>query len=277
MKIVRVIGVLAFSIGAVAALKAQDSLRTEAERHAALEKLAKAAQNPVAAMISVPFQLNTSFGTLSPYDRTQNVLNIQPVIPVSINKDWNLITRTIIPVVWQPDYAPTGSTNGIGDINMSLFLSPANPGKVIWGIGAALAFPTGSPVDLSAGKFTAGPSFVVLTMPGPWVLGMIANNTWSYAGQQDKPAVNFFYSQVFVNYNIKKTGWYLTFAPIITANWEATSGNVWTVPLGAGAGKIVRVGRLPLNINVSAYGYAEKPVGGPSWTLRTQVAVLLPK
>ena len=269
----RIAGAAALALVLAVPAAAQEKALTPEQK----EKLAKAAQNPVAAMISVPFQLNTSFGTLSPYDRTQNILNIQPVIPVTISKDWNLITRTILPVVFQPDYAATGSTDGIGDINVSLFMSPAKPGKVIWGLGAALAFPTGSPVTLSAGKFTAGPSFVVLTMPGPWVLGMIANNTWSYAGQTNKSAVNLFYSQVFVNYNIKKTGWYLTSAPVITANWEASSGNVWTVPLGAGAGKIVRVGRLPLNINVSAYGYAVKPDYGPTWTLRTQVAVLLPR
>ena len=264
--------VVAMVVGVMAA-QGQEKALTPEQR----EKLAQAAQNPVAAMISVPFQLNTSFGTLSPYDRTQNILNIQPVIPVSINKDWNLITRTIIPVVFQPDYAASGSTTGLGDVNVSLFLSPAHPGKLIWGVGLAMAFPTGSPVDLSAGKFTAGPTFVALRIAGPWVYGMLANNTWSYAGQVDKAAVNFFYSQIFVNYNFGKTGWYATTAPVITANWEASSGNQWTVPLGGGGGKIVRLGKLPLNLGLQAYGYAVKPAGGPSWTLRSVVTVMLPR
>ena len=158
MKLDRIAGVFALAVVLTTSAAAQrDSMSVQE-----IERLARASQNPVAAMISVPFQLNTSFGTLSPYDRTQNVLNIQPVIPLAINKEWNLITRTIIPVVFQPDYAPSGSTNGLGDINTSLFLSPVHPGKVIWGVGAAFAFPTGSPVTLSAGKFTAGPSVVVL-------------------------------------------------------------------------------------------------------------------
>lgn len=273
MKFDRITGVVALTVAVVTTGMAQRDSMSVLE----IERLAKASQNPVAAMISVPFQLNTSFGTLTPYDRTQNVLNIQPVIPLSISKEWNLITRTIIPVVSQPDYAPSGSTNGIGDINASIFLSPVHPGKVIWGVGVALAFPTGSPVALSAGKFTAGPSVVVLTMPGPWVIGIIANNTWSYAGQQDKPAVDFLYSQIFLNYNFGKTGWYLTSAPVITANWEASSGNVWTVPLGGGGGKIIRVGKLPVNLGLQAYGYAAKPASGPSWTLRSVVTAMLPR
>lgn len=272
-----VAGLLTAAIAVPAAVRAQAKQMTPEEKAAETARLAKLSQNPVGNLISVPFQLNNNYN-VGDSGRTQSILNIQPVIPFHLNPKWNLITRTIIPVIWQPDNASSGTTTGVGDINLSLFLSPAAPGKVIWGVGAALAFPTGSPADLSAGKWTAGPSFVVLTMPGPWVVGLLANNTWSYTGWSDRPAVSLFYSQVFLNYNFKKTGWYLTTAPVITANWMAASaGDVWTVPLGGGGGKLVRLGKLPLNCNVSYYGYVTKPTGGPNSTLRVQVAVLLPK
>ncbi len=116
-----------------------------------------------------------------------------------------------------------------------------------------------------------------MRIEGHFTYGMVVNNTWSFAGAAGAPATNSLYSQVFVNYNLPDS-WYLTTSPIITANWLAESAaDVWTVPVGGGFGKIQKIGRLPFNMNISAYGYATRPVGGPSWTLRTQIALLLPK
>lgn len=239
-------------------------------------ELAKAAQNPVASMISLPFQNNFNFG-LGPFDRTQYILNIQPVVPISLSENWNLISRTILPVVYQPDtWAPGGSTGGVGDIQATFFLSPAKPGKVIWGVGPVLQMPTGTNPMLTQGKWGLGPSIVLLSMPGHFVLGILANNIWSVGGQKDRAEVNQFLLQYFINYNLKQ-GWYLTSAPVLTANWKAADGEKWTVPFGAGVGRIFRVGKQPMNGQVAAFYNAEKPDGGADWSLRLQLQLLFPK
>jgi hypothetical protein len=240
------------------------------------EALAKAAQNPVADLISLPLQNNTNFG-VGPGDDVQNVLNIQPVMPVELSENWNLITRTIAPVIYQPELVPGyGSEFGLGDINTTLFLSPAKPGKIIWGVGPVFSFPTASDRVLGTDKWSAGPSAVVLTIRGPWVVGALANNLWSYAGDDDRKDVNQFLLQYFINYNLPK-GWYISSAPIITANWKADSGNKWTVPFGGGIGKIFRIGKQPVNAQVQAFYNAVKPDNGPDWTLRLQLQFLFPK
>ncbi len=239
--------------------------------------LARQTQNPVADLISIPFQNNTNFG-LEPNHRTQNVLNVQPVIPLNLTDDWNLITRTILPVIKQPDLRTTrDDTWGIGDINISLFFSPSKSSGVIWGVGPALQFPTGTDEVLSSRKWAAGPTGVGLLMQGPWVVGVLASNIWSYAGNDDRGDVNQFLAQYFVNYNLPDA-WYLTAAPVITANWEAAgNGNKWTVPVGGGIGKIFRIGKIPFNGNIAAFSNVVRPDGGADWTLRIQLALLLPK
>ena len=257
----------------VAGEQKPDATESEAERTAAL---AKAAQNPVADMISVPLQNNTNFG-IGPYSRDQDVLNIQPVIPLHLTQKWNLITRTILPIVWQPNASqPTQGWYGLGDLNPSLFFSPAKPGKLIWGVGPAMVFPTATADQLGQGKVSAGPGVVVLTTPGHWVIGALANNVWSFAGTGSRPPVNQFLLQYFLNYNMKK-GWYVTLQPIITADWRATSGNVWTVPFGGGLGRIMKIGFQPVNISAQFYGNAAYPTGGSPWGMRLQMAFLYPK
>jgi hypothetical protein len=240
------------------------------------EALAKAAQNPVAKLISVPFQNNFNFG-VGPNNAMQYVLNVQPVIPISLSEDWNLITRTIMPIINQPSPAPgVPSAFGLGDINPTFFLSPAKSGKLIWGVGPTFTFPTATDSILGAGKWSAGPAAVALTMHGHWVIGALANQQWSFAGWGDH-AVSAMLIQPFINYNLPH-GWYLTTAPIITADWEADSENRWTAPIGGGVGKIQRFGKLPLNIQLSAYYNLETPKEmGADWQLRFQVQFLFPK
>ncbi len=248
----------------------------ETSNAASTEALAKAAQNPVANMISFPLQNNTAFG-VGPYNRDQNVLNIQPVIPIKISENWNLITRTILPVVWQPNVMQdTQGWFGFGDLNPTFFFSPSKPSKLIWGAGPTFLVPTATADQLGQGKFGIGPSVVVLTTPGHWVIGALANNIWSVAGPEGRPAVNQFLLQYFVNYNLKK-GWYLTSAPIITANWEANSGDRWNVPFGAGVGRIMKVGFQPMNFSVAFFGNAVHPPGASPWGMRLQVQLLFPK
>jgi len=237
--------------------------------------LAKATQNPVSDLISLPFQNNTNFSA-GPADRTQNILNIQPVWPVSLSEDWNLITRTILPVMSQPAYAPgEDRTTGLGDTTFTGFLSPKNSGKLIWGVGPVFLLPTATNDALGSDKWGLGPSVVLLTMQGHWVIGSLFSNVWSTGGS-GKNDVNLFTWQYFINYNMPD-GWYLVSAPIITANWEADNGNEWTVPFGGGVGKIFRLGKQPMNGQISAYYNSVRPDFAPHWQLRAQLQFLFPK
>ncbi len=240
------------------------------------EALQKAVQNPVASLISVPLQNNANLG-YGPFNRTQDVLEIQPVIPVKLSDKWNLITRIIQPLVWQPyPNQNSGGEYGLGDMNPSFFLSPGKPGKLIWGAGPALVIPTATSPILGQGKLSMGPSVVLLTQPPHWTLGVLANNVWSVAGSGGRPPVNQMLVQYFINYNLKNH-WYLQMAPIITADWRAPDGNVWTVPVGGGVGKIMKLGFQPINWQLEFYGNAVHPIGTPSWTFRAQIAFLFPK
>jgi len=234
------------------------------------EELAKIAQNPLSNIMSFPFQNNTNFD-YGPFFRVQNVLNIQPVIPFFNGR---LITRTIIPLLWQPENAPSGTIFGLSDIQFAAVYSPKTKG-VIFGIGPIISFPSGS-ASLGSQKWSAGPSVVLLAMPGHWVFGVLANNLWSFAGNSDRDDVNQMLIQYFVNYNIKK-GLYITMAPIITANWMAPSGQQWLVPFGLGIGKVFKIGgKLPLNMQLAGFYNAIRPDYAPDWTLRIQAQVMLP-
>jgi len=241
--------------------------------------LAKATQNPVASLISVPIQNITDFN-IGPFDRDRNaIVQVQPVVPISLGENWNLITRTIGALVYQPDITMSRQgTFGLNDINPSFFLSPAQPGKLIWGAGPTFLLPTASDDFLGTGKLSIGPAIVALIQPGKWTIGVLVNNLWSVAGPRGRPDVNAMTLQYFVNYNLKK-GYYLTFQPIITANWNAPSGNVWLVPVGGGMGRIMRLGFQPVNVSVQAYGNAKRPdtFPSPTWQLKFQIAFLYPK
>ncbi len=251
----------------------------EAGSSAATEALQKATQNPVASLISVPVQNNTNFG-VNPGYRNQDVLNIQPVIPIGISKDWNLLVRWIAPIVYQPvpnaPGTPETGEYGLGDMVPTFFISPKKPGKLIWGVGPVFQLPTATNTFLGQGKMGIGPSVVVLTQPGHWTLGALVNNVWSVAGDGSRPDVNQFLLQYFINYNLKK-GWFITWQPTLTANWEAASGNQWTVPFGGGIGRIMKLGNQPVSLTGQFYGNAVHPANAPAWTMRLQIAFLFPK
>jgi len=250
-------------------MQAQEAEETEEREETSL---AEKAQNPIANMISVPFQVNTSYG-IGPDNRTSNVLNIQPVLPFSLSEKWNLITRTIIPIVTVPDFSSTGtsSTTGLGDINLSLFFAPTES-KVIWGVGPIIALPTATDAILGAREFGVGPSAVVVFMKGQWVYGATANHTWSVANSD----VSLSVIQYFINYNLPKS-WYLSSAPLVTANWNAPSGDEWTVPFGGTVGKIFKIGKQPINMQAGAFYNAIRPDGSAQWSTRFQLVLLFPK
>ena len=242
--------------------------------------LAKAAQNPVADMISLPFQNNTNFNA-GPYDKTQNVLNIQPVYPVHLNEDWNLITRTILPVISQPATAPGQDREfGLGDIQFSTFFSPKAPTASgwIWGAGVVAQLDTATDDRLGQGAWGLGPTAVALRSQNAWLYGALINNVWSVSEDSGRNDVNQMLIQPFINYNFPDIpGRYLTFAPIITANWEASSSNTWTVPLGLGIGQIMKFGEQPVNLQASYYYNVERPGNAANYQVRLQVQFLFPK
>jgi hypothetical protein len=261
---------LTMALLATAPSSAQESNNTQ---------LAKAAQNPIADMISLPFQNNTNFD-VGPREETQNVLNIQPVYPINLNAEWNLITRTIVPVISQPAFTPTQDrTNGIGDIQFSAFFSPKQAtGGWIWGVGPIAQLNTATDDVLGLGAWGLGPTAVALRIGKTWVYGALLNNVWSVEKDSNRRDVNQFLLQPFINYNFPDApGRYLTFAPVITADWKAHSGQQWTVPLGLGIGQIMRFGKQPVNLQASAYTNVERPDNAARWQLRLQLVFLFPK
>ena len=241
------------------------------------EALAKIAQNPVGNLISVPFQENANLNA-GPFDHEFNVLNIQPVIPVDISEDWNIITRTILPIVSQPGFAPNQvRSDGLGDVQISAFLSPAKPGAWIWGAGLVAQLPTHTDVALGNDHAGLGPTFVLLHLErgSPWVYGVLLNNIWS-VGSSRSPAYNNGLLQPFINYNFK-SGSYLTTSPVITVSWEAKGSQQFTVPVGVGIGKIFKFGKLPVNTQIGGYYNAVRPDFAPNWQLRLQAQLMFPK
>ena len=254
---------------------ASDAASTASTSGEPSEDLAKQSQNPIADLVSLPFQSNTNFNA-APFGRAQEVFNIQPVVPMHISDDWNMISRTIVPIVSQPDPTRDGNTNGIGDITQSLFLSPVHSGALIWGAGPVFTVPSTTDPILGTGKVLLGPTAVLLTTPGHWVMGVLLNNQWSVGGNPLRPFVNSFLAQPFLNYNMAH-GWYLTTSPVITANWLATPGQQWVVPIGGGIGRIFRIGEQPVSANIAGYYNVINPTGAPNWQLRAQLSLLFPE
>lgn len=240
------------------------------------EDLARAAQNPIASMISLPLQNNTNIG-IGPDDSTQNILNIQPVWPFKINDDWNLITRTIVPIVSNPDILTgEGRISGVGDTLFTSFISPNDTGKINWGAGPVFLLPTATNDVLGQEKWAAGLSAVLLAMPGEWVIGSLFSNIWSVGGAGERD-INLFTWQPFVNYNLDK-GWYVVTSPIITANWEAENDEQWLVPLGGGVGRVFKIGKQPINTQLSLYKNVITPNDDSAdWQVRAQIQLMFPK
>jgi hypothetical protein len=256
------------------------------------EALARQLSNPVASLVSVPFQFNWD-QPVGPDDETRFVLNVQPVIPLSLNDDWNLILRWIMPYIGQPPLFEGGvPTQGMGDIVASMFFSPAKPGRFIWGAGPVFMLPTNASPVLGTSRWSVGPSFVILKQSGQWTFGMLANHLWSFAGNDvsggvERGQVNASFLQPFASYTTKSS---VTMGVSVEAsgNWrlynpgpggslEQVDGTQWTVPIMFTASKLTRFGPFPMSIGGGVGWFAVAPDGGPSWRLRMVGTILLPR
>jgi hypothetical protein len=259
---------LAIALGVSTPARAEDFIDEDTD-----VELAKKSQNPLGDLISLPFENNFDVG-FGPKDALIYTLNLKPVYPVHLGDDWLLINRLTFPIVAQGErFEGEGSEFGLGDSVYQAFFAPKDS-PVIWGVGPAFLFPTHTDKRLGNDKWGLGPSAVVLAKPGPWLVGGLVQQIWSYAGSGE--GVSLFSWQYFLNYNFGN-GWYLTSTPTMSANWKQNSGDTWTIPVGGGAGVLLRIGGAPVDVKLQGFGYPERPTGGPDWSVQLQVKLLFPK
>ncbi len=239
------------------------------------EELAKKLANPIADMASVPFQYNYNSG-FEPEDGHQSFVNIQPVLPFSLNDDWNLISRTIFPVISQDGVIPgRGSQFGTGATTQSFFFSPKAPtsGGLIWGVGPAFLLPTATD-GLASNQWGVGVTGVGLTQTGPWTIGALANHLWSITGNSEDGQISSTFLQPFVSYTLPS-------ATSFTLNTESTydwENDEWSVPVNATVGQIVHFGSQPVQLLGGVRYWASSPDGGPKdWGARLAMTFLFAK
>lgn len=240
-------------------------------------ELAKKASNPIAAMISLPMQLNYDKRLGANDEGEKWLLNIQPVIPFDLNPEWNLISRTVVPLLDQKDLAPGGAldASGVGDITQSLFFSPKAPtsGGWIWGVGPVFLLPTASEKVLGSEKWGLGPTAVVLKQENGWTYGVLGNHIWSVGGEDQRNDISATYLQPFFGYTTRK---FTTFM-INTESTYDWKNSAWTVPINLTATQMLRIGGQPLTLQAGARYWAESPQGGPEgWGFRFAVTFLFP-
>ncbi len=237
--------------------------------------LALKLSNPIADLISVPIQGNWDTG-IGPADADLITVNVQPVVPFSIGRDWNLVTRTIVPII-APESPTTGGReeSGLGDVIESLFFSPKAPTASgwIWGVGPAFLFPTASEDELGSDRWAAGPTAVVLKQENGWTYGALANHLWSFAGDDDRPDVNATFLQPFLSFTTQShTTWTLNTES--TYDWERSQ---WTVPIQGQVSQLLMIGRLPVSVGFGYRQFVEAPRRGPDWGLRFVLTFLFPR
>jgi hypothetical protein len=239
--------------------------------------LAKQLSNPIASLVSVPFQFNWE-QNVGPSDLTRFILNVQPVMPFTVNEDVNLIVRVIAPLVSQPPLVADGAAAfGIGDVTTSFFVSPSKSKRLIWGVGPVIVLPSTSEPTLGSGKWSTGPTVIALKQAGPWTVGALWNHVWSFSGDATRADVNQMFLQPFVGYQATPTIT-LSVNSETTANWEvADDGERWTVPINFSVSKLSSFGTFPASYQL---GFGVFPVHaeiGPSWKIRAAIVLLLPR
>jgi hypothetical protein len=238
-------------------------------------ELAELDENPVARLIRLQLEDNIQFG-FGPSNGTLNFLRIEPTVAFNLSKRLSLITREIFPIVHQPFPEPA---DGLGDIAVQLFLAPRKKSNLFWGVGPIFVFPSATKNIIGTEKWSVGPAVVVGYRAGRWVFGTIVNQLWSFAGADDRKAVNAMTLRPFVYFNFYH-GWFLVSSPSIVASWNADDINhLWLIPVGGGVGKLFKVGSKGKGIKTSleAYDHVKAPPVGPDWQIRFQLTFLFPR
>lgn len=237
-------------------------------------QLAKKLSNPISDLVSVPFQFNWE-QNVGPLEQTRFILNVQPVMPFTMNKDWNLVARVIVPLVSQPALTEgSAPTFGVSDVLTSFFFSPSR-GSVTWGLGPVISLPSTMEPTLGSGKWSAGPTAVVLKQSGPWTYGALWNQVWSFSGDASRRDVNQMFLQPFLAYQATRTVT-LTLQSESIANWEADEKK-WTVPINILVSKLSSFGVFPASYQIGFGGFVAHPDIGPSWKIRGAIVILLPR
>jgi hypothetical protein len=264
---------LLLSVGLLLTVLQSSALGQEAPGPVSLVQKIK---NPLADQVSIQLQPNFNFG-VGPDRDTEYVFNLQPNIPINLPGDWVAISRTILPLVNEPGGdSGQGYTFGIGDIQQTFFFTPPSSETFIWGFGPVFQFPSASATTLGTGKWEIGPTVAAILNWGPWQLGAQINNLWSFAGDPSRDAVNQMFLQPQVNYTLPGA-WYLIWGPQFTANWKAGAGDRWTVPVGAGFGKVFSLGQRALSVQAEGYYNAVHPSGGPTWSAILTIQLVFPR
>ena len=234
-------------------------------------------QNPLADLISLPFQNQTNFN-VGPNKGTQDILNVQPIIPIHINEDWNVITRTILPLVWSPSFQPVANVPpfGLSPTSFSAFLSPTRAiDGWTWGIGPIVELPTITDKNLGSNVWGLGPAVIAVRVAHPWVYGVVINTAFSLGGTSGLGGTKYALTSInpFINYNFGE-GWFVGTQSLTTASWD-TRGEKWTLPVGLQGGRLIKIaGKLPVNLLAGAYYNALRPTGTGTWQLLTQVTFI---
>jgi hypothetical protein len=246
----------------------------QAQPHPDHTALAKQTQNPLGSLIGIPFQWNGNMNTGPDSSRTTTEIKLEPAVPLGISEDWNMIVRLVLPITFQP-VTDDGHLGGFGDSNLSFFFTPKKPGALIWGVGPSFLLPTATEPQLGTGKWSAGPTVVVLAMPGKWVVGTLLTQLFSIAGDSERESVSSLSWQYFINYNLPK-GWAITSSPTMSVNWNAEGGAEWTVPIGGGIAKVTHLGPQHLKLSGQVFGNVARPDGAAGWAWQFTVEPVWP-
>ncbi|MCX6276777.1 MAG: hypothetical protein NT004_01605 [Bacteroidetes bacterium] len=236
-----------------------------------MSELAKQSQNPVAAMYQLPVSYlgDINSGLTKSYIST---VMLKPVIPITLSKSLLFIFRAIVPVTFMP--SPINK-RGLSDIQLQFYLSPASKSKFIWGAGPMISVPSGIPSDMCSGKWTVGPAAVGLLMLKHWVIGVLATQRWTFAGNGSMPDINQLYIDAFANYNFKH-GWALGYTPEIYVNWNEPD-DAWNLPVGLNVSKVFKIGKQPLSANLAGYYNVIRPADYADMYIKAGLTFLFPK